>query len=109
MPRITRPPPRGVLDHLVKRFSEGRISASDFLALKHWLESDPYVPDGKWFKRFETGVLTGRGERVSTFLARVWQWMAMKCSNATWPAFVRHRAFTRSSAAFFTRLITVID
>ena len=69
MPKIKRPPPKGVLDHLVKRYCEGRISESDFLELKHWLESDPDVPHGKWFKRFKTGVLAGEGEHPSTFLA----------------------------------------
>jgi hypothetical protein len=69
MPKIKKPPPRGVLDHLIKRFRDGRISATDFLDLKHWLESDPDVPEGKWFKRFRTGILAGEGERPSTFLA----------------------------------------
>jgi hypothetical protein len=57
MPKIKKPPPKRILDHLVKRFREGRISSSDFLELKHWLESDPDVPDGRWFKRFKTGFL----------------------------------------------------
>lgn len=69
MPKIKKPPPKRILDHLVKRFREGRISSSDFLELKHWLESDPDVPDGKWFKRFKTGFLDGNGEEPSTFLA----------------------------------------
>jgi hypothetical protein len=69
MPKIKKPPPMKILDHPVKRFREGRISSSDFLELKHWLESDPDVPDGKWFKRFETGFLAGNGEEPSTFLA----------------------------------------
>ena len=69
MPKIRLPPPKGSLDHLVKRYREGRISGSDFLELKHWLESDPDVPDGKWFKRFRTGYLAGNGANVSTFLA----------------------------------------
>ncbi len=47
MPKIKRPPPKGSLDHLVKRYLEGRISESDFLELKHWLESNPDVPEGK--------------------------------------------------------------
>ena len=68
MPKIKLPPPKGSLDHLVKRFRDGRISSSDFLELKHWLESDPEVPEGKWFKRFKTGFLAGNGESVSTFL-----------------------------------------
>lgn len=69
MPKIKRPPPKGILDHLVERFRDGRISSSDFLELKHWLESDPDVPDGKRFKRFKSGVLAGNGERPSTFLS----------------------------------------
>jgi hypothetical protein len=69
MPKIKKPPPARILDHLVQRFRDGRISGSDFLALKHWLESDPDVPDGKWFKRFKTGFLAGNGEEPSTFLA----------------------------------------
>ena len=69
MPRIKLPPPQGSLAHLVERYREGRISNSDFLELKHWLESDPEVPRGKWYKRFKSGVLAGNGERVSTFLS----------------------------------------
>ena len=69
MPKIRKPPPKGILDHLVERYRNGRISSSDFLELKHWLESDPNVPDGKWYKRFKTGTLAGNGEKPSTFLA----------------------------------------
>jgi hypothetical protein len=69
MPKIKRPPPKGTMDHLLERYREGRISDSDFLDLKHWIESDPDVPEGKWFKRFKTGFLVGTGERVSSFLA----------------------------------------
>jgi hypothetical protein len=69
MPKIKKPPPKGILDHLVKRYREGRISSSDFLELKHWLESDPNVPNGKWYKRFKNGILAGNGEMPSTFLS----------------------------------------
>ena len=68
MPKIKLPPPRGSLDHLITRYREGRISSSDFLELKHWLESDPDVPNGKWYKRFHSGILAGEGDPVSTFL-----------------------------------------
>jgi hypothetical protein len=69
MPKIRKPPPPGILQHLLLRFREGRIQASDILELKHWLESDPTVPEGKWFKRFRTGTLAGKGELPATFLA----------------------------------------
>jgi hypothetical protein len=52
MPKIKRPPPRGILNHLIQRYRERRIEESDFLELKHWLVSDPDVPDGRWYKRF---------------------------------------------------------
>jgi hypothetical protein len=61
MPKIRNPPPPRILDHLIKRFHDGRISATDFLEPKHWLESDPDVPQGKWYKRFKTGTLAGHG------------------------------------------------
>jgi len=54
---------------MVLRYRQGRISSADFLELKHWLESDPDVPNGKWYKRFESGTLAGNGEMPSTFLA----------------------------------------
>ena len=69
MPKIRKPPPQGILNHLIKRYRENRISSDDFLELKHWLESDPEVPHGKWYKRFKTGTLAGEGEMPSTFLA----------------------------------------
>ena len=69
MPKIRKPPPKGILNHLIQRYRDGRISSSDFIALKHWLESDPDVPEGKWYKRFKTGTLAGKGDAPSTFLA----------------------------------------
>ena len=69
MPKIKKPPPAGILDHLIQRYREGRVSSADFLELKHWLESDPDVPKGKWYKRFKTGTPAGKGELPLTFLA----------------------------------------
>lgn len=67
--KIKKPPPPGILNHLIDRYREGRISSTDFLELKHWLESDPDVPKGKWHKRFQSGTLAGRGETPLTFLS----------------------------------------
>jgi len=53
---------------LLGRFREGRISARDFMELKHWLESDIEVPPGKWYKRFSNFTLVGEGELPKTFL-----------------------------------------
>jgi len=69
MAKIRRPPPRGILDHLLERFREGRVSVDDLTELKHWLESGPEVPDGLWFKRFRKFTLAGEGEFPKTFLS----------------------------------------
>lgn len=68
MPKIKKPPPRRILNHPIGRYHDGRIEATDFLELKHWLESDP-ERQGKWYKRFKTGILAGNGETPSTSLA----------------------------------------
>ncbi len=70
MPEIRRPPPSGILNHLLERFREGRISTHDFIELKHWLESDVDVPAGKWYKQFSNFTLVGEGEFPKTFLSR---------------------------------------
>jgi hypothetical protein len=44
-----------------------RVHGSAFAIV---LESEPDVPSGRWYKRFKSGTLAGRGEMPSTFLAR---------------------------------------
>jgi hypothetical protein len=62
MPKIKKPPPY-FMKHLVGRFREGRISVSDFEALQDWLDSNPEVPCGEWYKRFPKFLLAGcRGQ-----------------------------------------------
>jgi hypothetical protein len=68
MPKIRRPPPAGILNHLLERFRDGRIAITDFTELKQWLESDIDVPEGAWFKRFAKFTLAGEGEMPKTFL-----------------------------------------
>ena len=68
MPKLRKPPPQGILDHLIEGYRRGRISTGDFTALKHWLESDPDVPSGLWYKRFPKFTLAGDGEMPKTFL-----------------------------------------
>ncbi len=36
--------------------------------MKHWLEAEPEVPAGMWFKRFPNFILAGEGEFPKTFL-----------------------------------------
>lgn len=55
--------------HLVDRFREGRISVADFDVLHDWLNSDPDVPAGEWYKRFPNFTLVDEGETPKTFLS----------------------------------------
>ena len=55
--------------HLVKRIRERQISTSQLGLLARWLDSDPEVPEGRWFKRFPEMMVCGEGELVKTFLS----------------------------------------
>jgi hypothetical protein len=57
------------MKHLVDRFREGRISVADFDALQDWLDSNPDVLSGKWYKISPKFTLAGEGEVPKTFLA----------------------------------------
>jgi hypothetical protein len=67
MPKIKKPPPY-FMKHLVDRFREGRIAVADFDELRDWLDSNPEVPHGMWYKRFPKFTLAGEGETPKTFL-----------------------------------------
>lgn len=69
MPRIRRKglPPR-LLDHLLDRAIERKISADQFKLLANWLHTEPEVPEGKWFKKFPGLTVCGEGELIKTFL-----------------------------------------
>jgi hypothetical protein len=69
MPKIRRTElPEAVFRHLLLRARERNISAGQFVELASWLNSDPTVPAGKWFKRFASFAICGEGELVKTFL-----------------------------------------
>ena len=60
--------PPGVLDHLLDRIRLREISASHLGLLADWLDTEPEVPAGAWFKRFPKMTVCGEGELVKTFL-----------------------------------------
>jgi hypothetical protein len=69
MPRIRRQglPPR-LLDHLLDRPSEQKISTDQLRLLADWLRAEPEVPAGKWFRKFSGMIVCGEGELIKTFL-----------------------------------------
>jgi hypothetical protein len=68
MPKLLRPLPRGVFAHLLDRADEREINVAQLAMLARWVDGDPEVPAGRWFKRFPGLVVCGEGELVKTFL-----------------------------------------
>ena len=69
MPRIRRhnlPPP--LLAHLLDRIKRRNISAEQLGRLADWLDAEPKVPDGTWFKKFSGMIVCGEEELIKTFL-----------------------------------------
>ncbi len=50
-------------------FSIGWKSAEQLGLLADWLDTNPIVPSGQWFKRFPEMTICGEGELVKTVLS----------------------------------------
>ena len=69
MPKIRRKGiPAALLRHLFDRVREREISEDQLGLLLDWIEVNPEVPHGKWFKRFPEMTVCGEGELIKTFL-----------------------------------------
>ena len=69
MPKVRRQKlPEALLRHLLARMRERGISDGQVILLAKWLDTDPEVPNGKWFKKFSGMTVCGEGELVKTFL-----------------------------------------
>jgi hypothetical protein len=69
MPKIRRRSlPPALLRHLLDRIRSREISASQLGLFADWLDTEPEVPNEKWFKRFPAITVCGEGELVKTFL-----------------------------------------
>jgi hypothetical protein len=68
MPKIERwsKLPPAVRAHLAERTRE-RISLEDLNRLRVWIESQPEVPLGRWYKDFGSFKLWGEGRHPKTF------------------------------------------
>jgi hypothetical protein len=69
MPKIRRQKvPEALLRHLLTRMRQRNISYEQIILLTRWLETEPEVSDGKWFKKFPGLIVCGEGDLVKTFL-----------------------------------------
>ncbi len=69
MPKVRRQNiPPALFQHLLDRIQSRKIPATQLELLAKWLDAEPDVPEGKWFKRFSGMTVCGEGELVKTFL-----------------------------------------
>lgn len=70
MPKIERWDnlPQNIRNHLVDRMRDRSISIADLNQLRLWIESQPEVPEGDWYKDLGSFKLCGRGAFPKTFL-----------------------------------------
>ena len=69
MPTVRRQNlPPGLFQHLLNRIQSRKIPATQLELLAAWLDTEPDVPDGEWYKRFPGMTLCGEGELIKTFL-----------------------------------------
>ncbi len=69
MPRVRRQSvPAALFQHLLDRVQSRKIPASQLELLAKWLDSEPEVPQGQWYKLFSGMTVCGEGELIKTFL-----------------------------------------
>jgi hypothetical protein len=69
MPSVRRQNlPPALLQHLLDRIQQRRITPDQVGLLASWLDTQPEVPEGRWFKRFSGMIVCGEGELIKTFL-----------------------------------------
>ncbi len=69
MPRIRRNNvPPALFHHLLDRIQERQIDANQLELLAKWLDGDPEVLEGLWYKRFSGMTVCGEDDLIRTFL-----------------------------------------
>jgi len=64
--RLNVPP--ALFQHLLDRVQDRNIDASQLTLLSKWLDGEPEVPTGQWYKRFSGITVCGEGDLIKTFL-----------------------------------------
>jgi hypothetical protein len=60
--------PPALFQHLLERIQSRKIPATQLESLATWLDTEPDVPEGEWYKRFSGMTACGEGELIKTFL-----------------------------------------
>ena len=62
--------PEGIRQHLIDRMRDRAISIAALNQLRLWIESNPEVPEGDWYKDFGSFKICWQGSYPKTFLLR---------------------------------------
>lgn len=69
MPKVRRANvPAALFQQLPERVQGRKIPADQLRLLAEWLDGEPEVPEGPWYKKFPGMTVCGEGELVKTFL-----------------------------------------
>jgi hypothetical protein len=69
MPKVRRHNlPPALFQHLLNSVQKREIPASQLELLARWLDKEPDVPDGEWYKRLPGMIVCGEGKLIKTFL-----------------------------------------
>ena len=69
LPKVRRQSlPPALLRHLLDRIQRRNVSADQLGLMADWLDLEPDVPEGKWYKHFPDMTVCGEGEWIKTFL-----------------------------------------
>ena len=60
--------PAALRRHLIERMRDRSITLTDLNQLRLWVEANPEVPAGDWYKDFGSFKLCGEGAYPKTFL-----------------------------------------
>jgi hypothetical protein len=60
--------PSALFQHLLERIQSRKIPPTQLGLLATWLDTEPDVPEGEWYKRFSGMTVCGEGELIKTFL-----------------------------------------
>jgi hypothetical protein len=60
--------PPALFQHLLERIQSRRIPATQLKLLARSIDTEPEVPEGRWYKRFSGMTVCGEGELIKTFL-----------------------------------------
>lgn len=69
MPKVRRRNlPPALFLHLLDRIQSRHVPSTQLELLARWLDTEPAVPEGQWYKRFSGMTVCGEGELIKTFL-----------------------------------------